>query len=113
MGARHTHKVGDYLMTSDISGRVFYASEMRKQWDGAWVHHSEWEPRHPQDFLRVRAESLPPREVRPMHAVPEACAVEFDLYIGGTSVPVPSGPAAHLFDVGIGQAEIGCSFVVR
>ena len=54
MGIRNTHRVGDYLMTSDISGRVFYASEMRKQWDGAWVHRSEWEPRHPQDFVRAR-----------------------------------------------------------
>lgn len=100
-------------MTSDISGRVFYASEMRKQWDGAWVHRTEWEARHPQDFVRARKESQPPRDIRPMAQVPEACAVEYQLYVGNTSVPVPIGPATHLFDVGIGEAEVGCSFVVR
>lgn len=113
MGVRHTHKVGDYLMASDISGRVFYASEMRKRWDGAWVHHSEWEPRHPQEFITARLDPAPLREVRVRGQVPDGCAVEFDLYIGSTTVPVPSGPASHLFDVGIGEAEIGCSFVVR
>lgn len=44
---------GDYNMTSDRNGNVYPRSEMRKEWNGKWVHKSEWEERHPQDIIKA------------------------------------------------------------
>lgn len=109
---RNNHRVGDYLVMSDISGRVFYASEMRKTWDGRICHWTEWEPRHPQDFVRARKEAPAPRTVRPRPSV-EPGFPELLVFVGDTNVPAPVGPATHLFDVGIGEMIIEGTFVVR
>ena len=45
-------RLGDYLMQCDLSGQIFWASEMREMWDGKWVAKIYWEERHPQDFVR-------------------------------------------------------------
>ena len=36
------------LMISDRSGAAFPYREMVQEWNGAWVHNSEYEPKHPQ-----------------------------------------------------------------
>ena len=36
------------LAVSDRSGLVFPYLEMVREWNGAWVHHSEFEPKQPQ-----------------------------------------------------------------
>jgi len=36
------------LMVSDRSGATFPYSEMVQEWNGAWVHNSEYEPKQPQ-----------------------------------------------------------------
>ena len=36
------------LMVSDRSGLVFPYNEMVREWNGAWVHYSEFEPKQPQ-----------------------------------------------------------------
>lgn len=41
-----------YYMTSDISGLVFRASQMRRQWDGVMAGPGEWSPRQPQELVR-------------------------------------------------------------
>ena len=110
---RAGQKIGDYLMVSDESGLTFYASEMRKRWDGAWVHVSEYEIRNPQDFVKARKDPTPSNPARTRATSPAACPEYFVLYVNGTTVLTPSGPASHLFDVGIGEAELGCNFVVR
>lgn len=110
---RRGQKIGDYLMVSDESGLTFWASEMRQRWDGAWVHTSEWEIRNPQDFVKARKDPTPSNPARPRAEVVAACPEYFNLYVNGTTVPTPFGPASHLFDVGIGEAEIGCNFIVR
>ena len=43
-------------MQCDLSGFVGLASEMKETWDGKWVLAKFWEPRHPQDYVRGRAE---------------------------------------------------------
>ena len=110
---RNRHKIGDYLMVSDESGFTFYKSEMVERWDGAWVHHSETEPRHPQDFVRAKNDPIALKIIRPATAVSAACAHYWDLFVVGTTVETPRGPADHLFNLGVGEAEIGCNFVVR
>lgn len=104
---RNTHKIGDHLMVDDESGIVHYASEMVQIWDGSWRHKSNWEPRHPQEFVKAKKDPYPIKNVRPdaTYPVPQNVLPEF---IGNTSIPFPTtGPAAHLFGGGgIGNMRI-------
>uniref|UniRef100_A0A6M3KND5 Putative structural protein n=1 Tax=viral metagenome TaxID=1070528 RepID=A0A6M3KND5_9ZZZZ len=52
MGKRNYFKDGDYKCISDLSGFAYKSSEMRMQWNGLFVHKSEFEERQPQDFVR-------------------------------------------------------------
>lgn len=45
-------KKGDHNAICDRCGFKFKASQLRKTWDGFYVCQEDWEPRHPQDFLR-------------------------------------------------------------
>ena len=48
-------------MISDRSGFEFPYKEMVQEWNGSWVHKSEFEPKHPQENTKARhheAESL-------------------------------------------------------
>jgi len=46
------YKKGDHNVICDRDGRKYKASEMRKEWNGLMVHKSNFETRHPQDFVR-------------------------------------------------------------
>ena len=59
------YKDGDYLVQSDLTGRIMYASQSRKLWNGLICHRDEYEIRNPQDFLQARPEREPFKEVRP------------------------------------------------
>ena len=113
MPIRNRHKLGDYLMRDDESGEVRYRSQLKKRWDNVWVQEKGWETRQPQEFVRAGTDPHTPNAIRPEEDVP----VPFNalgVFIGGTSVPVPTNnAAAHLFDPGIGQMKIGVSFFVR
>jgi hypothetical protein len=36
----------------DRCGFKFKAGELRRTWDGLWVCREDWEPRHPQDYVK-------------------------------------------------------------
>lgn len=55
---------GDNLLICDRTGRVIRRSEARVQWNGLVVHESEWEARHPQDFVRAVKEDIAAPEPR-------------------------------------------------
>jgi len=59
------YKLGDWKMDSDYSGLTFLRSEMRKTWDGYWVHKDEWEPKHPQLSLKGVKDKQAVKPVRP------------------------------------------------
>ena len=40
-------------MLDDQTGQKVRASETQEQWDGKIVHKNNFEPRHPQDFVRA------------------------------------------------------------
>jgi len=109
---RNRHKIGDYLMTDDMTGSVHYASEMRTQWNGLIVHHSRYEERHPQEFVRAGKDPFAVRDTRP---VPDLAAPvnAIPYSVGVTNVPAPYGPAAHLYEPGIGEMKIGTTFRVK
>lgn len=63
-------KLGDWNALCDVCGFKFKASMLQKRWDGAMVCASDWETRHPQDFLRVRKERISVPWTRPDVSTP-------------------------------------------
>lgn len=64
--ARDRHyKPGDNWIIDDITGFKVRASEARTQWDGTVVHERIYAPRHPQDFVRGKADRQAAALVRP------------------------------------------------
>lgn len=59
------YKDGQYLVESDLTGRICYSEDIRKLWNGLLCHKDEFEIRNPQDFILARPERQPMREVRP------------------------------------------------
>jgi hypothetical protein len=56
---------GDFWRICDACGFQYRSSQTRKRWDGAWVCDADWEPRHPQDFVRGRKDRQRVPEPRP------------------------------------------------
>lgn len=48
--------LGDSNAICDVCGWKYKQSQLRKRWDGAMVCNKDWEPRHPQDDIRIRSE---------------------------------------------------------
>lgn len=119
--ATHGQRVGRYKMVCDISGLVYWDDEMVRNWDGAWVHHSKYESRQPQDFVRAKSDPGFLRIVRPQsYDANTPNGGSLGVYVGNSSVRVnEEGPAAHLYDYGIGVMVIvdaagnNGSFIVR
>lgn len=44
---------GSWNALCDVCGQKYKAGDMRRRWDGLMVCPKDWEPRHPQDFLRA------------------------------------------------------------
>lgn len=59
------YKPGDWLAVCDVCGKEVYASSLRKRWDGFMVCRKDWEPRHPQDFVRGSVDTQVPSWTRP------------------------------------------------
>lgn len=57
---RRSHNV-----ISDRSGFEYKAGETRTEWNGHIVGRDEWEPRHPQSYIRARPERPGVRNPRP------------------------------------------------
>ena len=112
MPIRNRWKVGDYLMRDDESGRVHYRSEMVRRWDGLFVRKDQYETRQPQEFVHAYADPAALQDVRP--DTPQAAVDMFNqTVVGNTSVPIPRGPAWHLYNAGIGTWVIETTFVVQ
>ncbi len=58
-------KPGRWSAICDVCGFRFHSDALRDRWDGLKVCQKDWEPRHPQDFLRARTERITPPWVRP------------------------------------------------
>ncbi len=59
------YRPGDFKRVCDVCGFVCYASETYKRWDGMIVCEPDWEPRHPQDFVRGRVDRQNVPDPRP------------------------------------------------
>jgi len=58
-------KLGAWNSVCDVCGFRFKSTELKKRWDGLMVCKKDWEPRHPQDLIRIRGETAFPTWTRP------------------------------------------------
>ena len=65
MRERNNYRHGDHNVICEYSGFKIKRSEARYTWDGHLVKEEFWEPRHPQDFLRGKADNQAVRDARP------------------------------------------------
>jgi hypothetical protein len=49
---------GDEWVECQSCGLEYRKSQMRRRWDGLIVCQYDWEPRHPQDFVRARKDDM-------------------------------------------------------
>lgn len=59
------YKHGDWNVICDRCGFKFKRSECRYEWNGLLVCKDDWEPRHPQDFVRGVADRQAVPDARP------------------------------------------------
>jgi hypothetical protein len=52
MGRADYYNDGNWNAICDECGKKFKFSQLKKRWDGLFVCEREWEPRHPQDFVK-------------------------------------------------------------
>ena len=72
----NSYRAGGALGICDECGRRFRLSDMRTRWDKALVCEADWEPRHPQEFVRGTHDRIKaPGPIRPEPA---------DVYTFGT-----------------------------
>lgn len=110
MPIRRRHRVGRHLVTDDESGIVYYDDQVQEVWDGTIRKH--YEDRHPQEFVRAGNDPYAVEDTRPVADVAKPCNVA-PVLVGGTSIQAKTnGPAVHLFQPGVGDAEVGCTLVV-
>lgn len=77
------YKPGDYWCICPVTGLKIRASKMRRRWDGEFVSKEAWEIRHPQEFVRPRADK---------QSVPIARPEPEDSFIGTNDVTPGSLP---------------------
>lgn len=56
---------GDFWRICEVCGFKTRSSDTYKRWDGLWVCGPDWEPRHPQDFVRGVKDRIAVPEPRP------------------------------------------------
>jgi hypothetical protein len=108
-----TFKQGSYLIRDDLSGKIVFADEIVERWDGTIMRRVGTEDevhRHPQDFIRAKADPYP---VSPMRPGGPTALVDF----AGTNVVqgivLPLGAAQHLYPASPGVNGIGRMRIVR
>lgn len=114
MPVRHRIRKGDYLVRDDISGKIIYASQASRDYNGNLTETAHIDPIQPQLFVKSLNDPQPVSVFSPDTGIPAASLFQ-DPDVGTTDVPAPVGPATHLFiyNLAIPRMVIGSSFVVR
>ncbi len=72
------YQKGQWKMMSDRSGQTFLNSDIRTEWTGLKVAKHEWEPRHPQEYVRGVVDDYAVRDARPRPDLLETLAFQAD-----------------------------------
>jgi hypothetical protein len=59
------YKHGDHLALCDVCGFPFHRSQLKRTWNNLLVCGADYEPRHPQDTIRIRPERNKVKDSRP------------------------------------------------
>ena len=121
MGRRRGWKRGEWLVKDEESDFVEYASEVAYDYWGTLKKKSQLDPAHPQLFIRAKSDPTPVYPQNPPVRTFDTSAYNLGDFVGSTAVTAPIGPATHIYNPGavsegnpgIGDMEIGVSFVVR
>jgi hypothetical protein len=112
MARRSGWKRGDHLVMDEESGFTRYASEVGYDYYGVLKDKRQLDRANPQDFVRAKEDPYPVSPIHPPLRHYDLCATKAGLEVGTTGIRRPTGPASHLYEPGIGDAEIGCDFYV-
>jgi hypothetical protein len=85
------YKPGDWSATCDICGFEFYASQLKKRWDGFMACEQDYETRNPQDLIRGRKEKISPPWTRPEPTEVFRTVSYVSSTVGTQESTVPSG----------------------
>jgi hypothetical protein len=115
--ARRNQRRGDHLATSDYSGCTVYASQLSRDYWGDYGTINEVLARNLQEIAVPLHDPYPVKIYRgPQYEQVNPCQFELQpLFIGNTHVPFPVTQTSNILNVnpGIGQMQIGCTFIVR
>lgn len=110
--SRSGWRKGSWLVVDEESGFTRYSDDVvARDGYGKLVTRRYSDPRHPQEFVK------PLHDPRPIPFARRE-SIEFDIcppqqaVVGLTTIHTINGPAMQQFQFGIGDAEIGCTFVV-
>lgn len=88
------YKPGTWNVLCFVCGKQYKSDEILKRWDGVLVCRKDWEPRHPQEFIRTPKESS---------GVPYVSNESADQFIG-TTCPYPTQYA--MADIGTADCSL-------
>lgn len=106
-------KKGRWLVEDEESGVVCYSDEITRDYRGFLVRKRYADFENPQNFVKGVNDPKAIPFSHPIQVSSHVCTQFDSIYIGNTSVTAKrNGPADHLFDEGISEMEIGCSFII-
>jgi len=110
---RRGWRSGKWLIIDEESGVTRYNDEIRTDWRGIYVTKEYADSEHPQDFVKPLDDPKAINTINPPNRDFDICQTTNVLFVPNTTVPAKQNAASHLFDVGIGEAQIGRTFLVR
>lgn len=86
---RHGPWPGTWKVVCDVCGFWYASDKIKDRWDGLKVCHDDWEPKHPQLYIRVFPETIVPPFVRtePADAFVAICTLITSQAIPGYAQP--------------------------
>ena len=107
-------KPGKWLVIDEESGLTRYNTEVRTDYRGLYVTHRYADEEQPQDFVKPLDDPKPLPFTRTPNRDFEVCDARQVIFVGDSTVLTQThGPANHLFDVGIGEAQVENTFLIR
>lgn len=89
---RTRFKKGRWKAQCEVSGFTVPSDEMLERWDGRMVHEDFWEPRHPQEYVRVIPDNQATPWVRTPDDEQETSTYGIGVWaVGWTNVVAPAG----------------------
>lgn len=95
--SRRGFRSGDFWRVCDVCGFDYRASETSKRWDGRFVCAKDWEPQHPQDFVRAKTD---------VQRVPNPRPVPTDVFISTAFDYVLTPNGDHIVTSGGDEVQI-------